>query len=499
MRERLTSGPGEILVTEILKPFLADDSRRSFSNMLRINFAHAVMLEERGIIDRSTARSLAEAIEGIRREGPQALDMDPSLEDLYFNIEKVIIRKTGQDIGGKLHTGRSRNDIGATLTRMNVRDEVLGLYPLFLDLRESILDLAARHDRTVMTGYTHLQPAQPMTFGFYLAGVASALERDFDRFDAAWARLNLSPLGSGAFNGTSFPIDRESPAALLGFDGVEVSAIDAIASRDYLLEILAALAILGATLGRFTNDLYLWATDEFRYIEVDDAFAVCSSIMPQKKNPITLEHARGKTAHLQAAFIDAAAVMRGTCFSHNRESSTEVLRPFWDALSQAKSVMRLLGGTIATMRVRDDIMGARANINFSTVTDLADELVKHEGMPFRVAHTIVGHAVRECYEKNLAADGLTPEVLNHASMECTGRRLAMPEAALAAILEAPRCAFGKTSQGASAPEEVRSVIGARSERLARDRQDLELKIARQAESAAREAGAMRRLGAEGAT
>jgi argininosuccinate lyase len=310
MRERLKAEPHPVLQKYLFGPGIARDVVLSFYNMSEMNLAHALMLAKQGIISLAEARLILRELIALRDKGPEAFTPNSAYEDYYMNIENYLIERLGVEYAGKLHTARSRNDLHSTVDRMNVRDSYLKLLELLLSLRKVILTLAAKYKETVFTGYTHMQPAQPITLGHYFLAVAEALERDFQRFETAWIRINLSTLGSCAFAGTSFPIDREYTAGLMGFDGNIVNTIDAVASRDYLLELTADYAILGSTLSRLSNDLYYWATDEFGYIEIDDSMAASSSIMPQKKNPTSLEHIKAKSAHLIAAFVSVAGCLK---------------------------------------------------------------------------------------------------------------------------------------------------------------------------------------------
>jgi len=245
-----------------------------------------------------------------------------------------------------------------------------------------------------------MQPAEPVSFGHYLCGVIEAMERDYSRLSDSYARLNLSPLGSGALAGTSFGIDREFLADILGFEGLIENSIDGVASRDYILEILSGLAIFMTDMGRISQDLYIWATDEFSIIEVDDALAVCSSIMPQKKNPITLEHIKAKASHINGALISALSVFKGTPFSHCRDVSSEAFKLFWMAISETQNSISLLRITMSTMSIKRDSIAIRAAQNFSTVTELANSIVRRYRISFRQAHGIIGNLVMKLAEED---------------------------------------------------------------------------------------------------
>ena len=294
MRERLKATPSPILDKYITRPGLEQDSKRNFKNMMNINLAHALMLNKQGIIPKEYTKKLLKGMLDLMDKGVGVLPMKTEYEDLFYNIEQYLIADLGMETAGKLHTARSRNDLGVTVIRMAVRDSILRIYPMIQELRRTILKLAKDQGDTILTGYTHMQPAQPITLGYYLSAVAEALERDFQRITQAYSRLNVCAMGACAFAGTGFDVDRTYVAELLGFDSPIENNMDSIAARDFLLELAADLAIMGSTINRFTHDLYYWGTNEFGYLEVDNSLAFSSSIMPQKKNPTTFEHVKAK-------------------------------------------------------------------------------------------------------------------------------------------------------------------------------------------------------------
>ena len=287
MRERLKVDPSEEVINYLLLPALEAEQKRSFTNIMDINKGHLSMLVSKGIVSREDGLKIMDALEEITRKGASSLELDPKLEELYFNIESALIKIVGVEIGGQLHTGRSRNDLYATLARMNSRDSLLNICEQIVRLREELIGIAENSLYIVMSGYTHMQPAEPVTLAHYLSAILSALERDYQRFIQTFNQINISPLGSGAMASTSFEIDRQETSQLLGFNYAMDNSIDGVASRDYVLEALSAMNILMNNLSRFSHDLYIWSTDEFGTVEVDDSVAACSSIMPQKKNPIT--------------------------------------------------------------------------------------------------------------------------------------------------------------------------------------------------------------------
>ena len=469
MRERLKSKPSPVWAKYVALPRLTGDAVRSFDNMAKINLAHVLMLKKERIISDEDAKILLNAVLDLLKKGPDVIPLDPNYEDYYFNTERYLITQVGPEVGGRLHTARSRNDLHSTLLRMNVRDEYFKELPRFFALREMLLKKAIENRDTVMTGYTHMQPAQPMTMGFYFAGIAQAMERDFDRISAVFKHLNYSTLGACAFAGTGFPIDRQYTAELLGFYGPVLNTIDAVATRDYIMEIMAAFAMCASTLGRFAHDLYYWATDEFAYIELDDAMSSVSSIMPQKKNPSVLEYIKSKCAHQMAAFSDAFCAMRGTPYTHVRDVGGESIHLIWDSFAEMEAMLELLREALKDMKIKKEHMKDRADSNYCTVTELADAMVKREKFSFRTAHEIVGHVVMECVDAGLNARAITAEKLDAASVQFAGRPLGWSNEEVQAVLDSLESVKNRVCAGSPKPENVDAMVSAMTKRLAEDR------------------------------
>jgi argininosuccinate lyase len=301
----------------------------AFPYLSALNQAHLAMLARQGILPAATAGRIADALLRMEAEGPGAIEPDPALEDAYFNVEARLIALTDADTGGRLHIGRSRNDLSAALDRLRARDTLLDLLEAANALRRTLLERGAGFAEVVMPGYTHLQPAQPITFGFYLTGLASALQRDAARLVDAWKRLNLSPMGAAALATTGFPIDRVYTAELLGFEGVLEHGLDCVASRDFAVELVAAATQMALTLSRFAQDMFVFVSHEFGAVEFPDSVCGTSSIMPQKKNPVVLEHLKAKAAHVAAAFGSAASCIRGSHFTNTLDAHREGLSMVW--------------------------------------------------------------------------------------------------------------------------------------------------------------------------
>ena len=457
MRERLGAPLAPELVKFIVRP-RTDSLERDFKLMMLINRAHAVMLERQGILDTKVVRALLDALAEMEAEGVEVLYAVPGPEDLYSTMEQSLIERVGADAGGRLHTGRSRNDLGSTMTRMAARERFLDFLDPLMRLREVLIEIARTHAGTVMPGYTHLQPAQPTTLGHYLASVLMAMQRDSDRLLEAYPRLNLNPLGACAFAGTGFPVDRELTAQLLGFDGVVESTTDAVASRDYVTEVLAAIASLGVTISRLAQDMYLWCSDEWSTMEVASEAAFSSSIMPQKKNPGTLEHIKAKAGHLIGALTSSLTVQKGINFMHCRDMTHESVDPLWESLTEAEVMVTLMRITIAGIQIDDELMLRRAAEDFSTATELADLLVRDEGLPFRTAHTIVGHTVATAVDQGLRADGITSEMIEKAAIEVSGQPVRLSAEQVAAALDPVQNLANKKASGSPSRSETLRLI-----------------------------------------
>jgi argininosuccinate lyase len=468
VRERLGTAPSDEAIALMFGPRLVRGTK-DFGPMLRIHRAHALMLHQQGIITRDVAAGIAGACQALQQAGVETLTLDPKLEDLFYNVEAHLTEKLGARVAGQLHTGRSRNDLSATIMRMHAREAILALCERAMTLRSSLLDLAAEHADTVMPGYTHLKPSQPITFGYYLTGVAAALERDTRRVERAWDATNLNPLGAAAMAGTSFPLDRQMTTRLLGFDDVLEHCLDAVASRDYVLEIMAALALLTTTITRIATDFYHWQADEFGMLELADAISGTSSIMPQKKNPHPLEQARARAPQVYGALIASLTATKSTIFSNNQETGQGAVLQFEMAVEEATTAMRLMTMIAENVEAFPELMESRATRDFSTVTDLADLIVRKYGVSFREAHGIVGGTVMHAVRAGLSATDITIAMLNAEAKVIIGQELDFDAEEVRAVLQPRASVTDKVTQGGPNPDEVRRMIASGRERLDQER------------------------------
>jgi argininosuccinate lyase len=394
-----------------------------FINLGNVNKAHIVMLAEQGLIRGEHARALAKGVLDMEAAGPDVVTLDPSREDAYFNYEAHLIEQIGTDIGGRLHTGRSRNDILATLDRLRCREVLMALIDQLIQTRQTALNNAEVFAEVVMPGYTHLQPAQPITYGYYLSAVEQALERDCKRLTQTLESMNQSPLGAAAFAGTPFDIDRARTAELLGFDGFLDNALDAVGSRDFILESLSHLSLLSVFWSRVAQDYFVWSTHEFSLIDFPDSVAATSSIMPQKKNPTVLEYLKGRTGHIVGLLMAASVTVKGSNFSHTGDGNREGTRGFWEAAEESLRCLKLLELVLRTATPNAELAVRRAGEDFSTATGLADLIVREADLSFREAHHVVGAAVRMAMDAGLPAHRIDTDMVDVCAMKQLGHAL----------------------------------------------------------------------------
>ncbi|MCM1164862.1 MAG: argininosuccinate lyase [Lachnospiraceae bacterium] len=371
------------------------------------SIAHATMLGERGIISMSDSLELIGGLKEILADIESGkLEFDPNAEDIHMFIEAELTKRLG-DVGKRLHTSRSRNDQVALDIRLYLRDEIAEIKKLIKQLIETLCKLAAEHADTIMPGYTHLQRAQPITFGHHLMAYAQMLLRDIDRLNDTEKRMNVCPLGSCALAGTTYDIDRERTSSLLGMKNPMANSLDGVSDRDFCIELASALSICMVHLSRFSEEIIMWCSWEFKFIELDDAFSTGSSIMPQKKNPDVTELIRGKTARVIGDNMTLLTMMKGLPLAYNKDMQ-EDKEAIFDAVDNIKLCLVTFIPMLETMRVLKDNMRAAAAKGFINATDCADYLVK-KGMPFRTAYKITGGLVALCISKNTTLEELPIE------------------------------------------------------------------------------------------
>jgi argininosuccinate lyase len=453
-------------VAHVLNDNFEDAKTHFLSPLLSLHYAHLVMLAQQGIVSAADAHAIRGAIDSISQPEVRCVEYDGTYEDLFFYIDRLIVAACGADIAGRLHTARSRNDIAMTTYRMRQRECLLDLMRATLDLRESLLDLAARHHDSVFAVHTHTQRAQPTTVAHYLLAVIEQLERDGVRLGAAYESTNHCPLGACAITGTGFNIDRQLTSDLLGFAGPTLNTYGSIATVDYVLESASAAMVLVTGMGRFVQDLLLWSTMEFNYIRLGDGFVQGSSIMPQKRNPVALEHARviGSKAAGQAQAVMTA--VHNTPFGDINDTEDDLQPLVFSMFRDAVRAVAIVAAALRTAEFDPARLEAHAGDGWTTLTELADTLVRDQGVPFSAAHAISAKFVAARQQ-----DPARPlsSILTEASAQVLPSPLGYSEAALEQILSPRHFVEIRTTHGGPAPPETRRAAGFSRSRLDEDR------------------------------
>jgi argininosuccinate lyase len=436
-------------ITYVLNENFEDAKALFLSPLMAIHYSHLIMLQAQGIVSPGDAHAIRVALDGVSESDVRQVAYDGTYEDLFFYVERLIVTACGDDVAGRLHTARSRNDIDMTMYRMRQREFVLGLAAAAMDLRRSLLELADRHRDTVFAVHTHTQRAQPTTVAHYLLAVIEQLERDAVRLQGAYDRTNRNPLGACAITGTGFPIDRQLTSDLLGFDGPTGNTYGSIATVDYLLESTSVSSVLLVGLGRFVQDLLLWSTSEFNYVRLGDGFVQSSSIMPQKRNPVALEHARaiGSKALGQAQAI--LTTVHNTPFGDIVDTEDDLQPLVFSMFRDATRTVKLVAAALRTAEFDAARLESRAADGWTTLTELADTLVRDHAIPFRMAHGISARLIA-AREHDRAAP--LSALLAQASSDLLGAPLTYSEAQIAEILSPRHFVAVRRTLGGPAPE-----------------------------------------------
>ncbi|MDP1570108.1 MAG: argininosuccinate lyase [Vicinamibacterales bacterium] len=453
-------------VTHVLHENFEDAKALLLAPLMAIHYAHLVMLAERRIVSADESRALRDALDGISVETVRKVIYDGTYEDLFYYIERLVKDACGEDVAGRLHTARSRNDIDMTMYRIRQREYIAALAGHVLELRDALQSLAERHTETVYAAHTHTQPAQPTTIAHYLLAVVEQLERDTTRLEAAYVSTNVNPLGACAITGTGFPIDRDRTSALLGFSGPTGNTYGSIATVDYLLESVSASSVLLVGLGRVVQDLLLWCTMEFGYLRLGEGFVQGSSIMPQKRNPVALEHARaiGSKALGQAQAIITA--VHNTPFGDIVDTEDDLQPLVASMFRDATRMVALVGAAMRGAGFDVPRLAARAGDGGTTLTELADTLVREHGLPFRTAHGIAALLLKARTEDPGAS---LSRALHAASTALLGQPLEYTEVRLQKILSPKHFVDVRTTHGGPAPSETTRALAASRARLEADR------------------------------
>ena len=422
--------------------------KKLYKQDIQGSMAHVKMLAKQGILTEQEKDEILKGLTGILQDiENKKLEFSPEYEDIHSFVEANLIQRTG-DVGKKLHTGRSRNDQVALDMKLYVRDEIQETDMLLKELLETLLKLMEDNLHTYMPGFTHLQKAQPITAAHHFGAYFEMFKRDRSRLADTKKRLNYCPLGSGALAGTTYPLDREYTAELLGFDGPTLNSMDSVADRDYLIEYLSDLSVIMMHLSRFCEEIILWNSNEYQFIEIDDRYSTGSSIMPQKKNPDIAELVRGKTGRVYGALMSLLTTMKGIPLAYNKDMQEDKELAF-DAMDTVKGCIALFNGMLETMELKKENMEKSAKNGFTNATDAADYLVK-KGVPFRDAHSIVGELVLFCVKNRISLDEMPLEEYQKISP--------VFEQDIYEAISMKTCVETRNTIGAPGPEAMKKVL-----------------------------------------
>jgi len=427
------------------------DDERLANAVIAINKAHVVMLIEQKIIRQQDGAKLLQALSKC-----SSTALDASAEDVHMAVEEAVLKEAGEMAGGNLHIAKSRNDQVVTAIRMELRNALLNLMRAVAHVQEHLVEVAEDHVNTVILEYTHLQPAQPVTFAHYLLSHVAALERDLQRLQSAYTRVNLCPLGAGALATTSFPINRDRTTELLGFTALAENSIDAVGSRDFITETLAALTLIAVNLSRFAEDIIIWSSQSFGVVELPDEFASTSSIMPQKKNPEVLEVIRARASHVLGDLVASAAAVKSLPSTYNLDFQ-EITPKLWDSMENVRASLDMFHKLLPKLKATTDVAG-KANASFVAATELANVLVRKYDVPFRSAHKVVGNLVKSLIEVKLTFADATPAQLQKAAEEVAGIKLTVKAEDLKALVDPLALVKACKVKGGPAPVEVKKAL-----------------------------------------
>jgi len=430
--------------------------KRLFNADIRCNRAHTTMLIEEGIIPEDSGVKILAALDKLESEGLDALNLDPSFEDIHMAIEDYVTNEIGKE-AGFMHTAKSRNDQVCTDIRLALKDEMEYTITSIKDFIRTLVDMAKKHTNTLFIAYTHLQHAQPNTFAHHLMAYANELKRDCQRLEDTYKRVDMSPLGSAALTTTGFPINRDTTAELLGFSSVMENSLDAVSSRDFAAECVFDYAMLSTTLGKISDEVVIWSSYEFGMVECSNEYSSTSSIMPQKKNPDIAELARGKSTIAYGELMTVLSMIKGIPHSYNRDLQ-EVSPHVWNAIDNTNDILSIVHGMIATLTVNKDRTTELAGANFATATELADVMVREKGLPFRTAHKIVGRVVSDAVSMGLKTEDIDDDFVNRVSYAVTGREIGLGEDLVRQALDPASNVASRRVKGGCAPEAVLDAI-----------------------------------------
>ncbi len=455
------SFPGESYTTAVLRPAYDEAKRMLLPSMMRIHRAHLIMLRTAGILSASDAAVIAQSIDELNLDALASSEYTGEFEDLFFTVEHQMMQ-IGGEVTGSLHTARSRNDMGMTLYRMVMREQLLRVLKAAGNLYETLVRMGAEHAETLTLEHTHTQPAQPSILGHRFLAIADVLGRDIRRVQQAYASLDYSPMGGAALTGTGFPINREHMAELLGFRGLVENSYDAVAATDYIAHSAITLQLMAVDTGRSCVDFLNWCTAEFGLYRVAAPYVQISSIMPQKRNPVSIEHSRSLLSAAAASAQTVLTMMHNTPFGDIVDTEDDLQPHIWRSVEILTNVLELLSGVYGTIQVNTDVMRERALASFANATELADTLVRDGGLTFHQAHAIVSRLVREADVAGVTdIRTLTGEQVHAIARDVVGHDVSLSAEQLARALNADNFVAVRTSTGGAAPSEVARMAAAR--------------------------------------
>jgi argininosuccinate lyase len=458
-----TSFPGKTYIDHLLRPVFNDQRDYFFKQMFNIHRAHVVMLAEQAILDKKEAGVILQGVEAVAQTDYQKLEYDPQFEDLFFMMEHKISEQIGLDLAGKMHIARSRNDMGVAMYRLVLREHILVLLGSSQLLTDALLEKIEEHAETVMTAYTHTQPAQPTTFGHYLTAILDVFLRDIKKLWSAYETVNRSPMGAAALSTTSFPINRKRVCELLGFSELVENSYDAIAGADYLIESATAVLSMMVNCGRWIQDFLQLVTREHNIIKVADPYVQISSIMPQKRNPVSIEHSRSLASSSTGEALAAIQMIHNTPFGDIVDTEDDLQPHLYRSYEKANRVIRLMHAVIRTMKVDKQRALNQAKTSCITITELADVLAREKQVPFRTAHQIASSIAKKCSLEKVELNEVTIQIVNEEIGKLFNVSLSQEE--WKDIICPVEFVKRRKIQGGPNPEEVRRMAKERNEVL----------------------------------
>lgn len=433
-----------------------EEDIRILRQVVKINIAHVLMLFKMKIVSAKEASKILSALLELLEIPPSKLRLRPELEDIHMVVEDFVIKKAGE-VGGKIHIAKSRNDQVVAAIRLQIKDEILDITKKLLDLIEVLRQKADETAEVLMPGYTHLQVGEPTTFGHYLLSHVQTLWRDLDRFMQVYNRVNSSPMGSCSFAGTSFKIDRKMVAELLGFERIDRNTMDAVGSRDWLLELMSASAILMTNLSRISEDMIILSSLEFGFVDLPEEVCSTSSIMPQKKNPVVFEVIRAKAAEVIGLLSGAMSLVKGLPQSYNLDFQ-ELTPLLWRSLDETKHAIEATSLAVRGMKVNEEKMRKSIEKGFATIVELANELVRSYNLSFRQAHAVAGRVVLNAIKDGKTLEKIGADDVARASSEVLGRRIEISESSLRRILDPTNAVKSRNVEGGPSPSRIKEEV-----------------------------------------